>query len=420
MEGEEVDVVAAAGSRLAERPVAIPELERVLDRPRRLARFAAAAIGLVVVLAGIGVVQLASAKPEQAGVFEVVATTMSEVRSFTTEVRVTVGTPADQTPAGPALRWRAVFDVAADRQQATATIGSESYESRTVGGVIYLRFPPETTDRLGMETEWLAFPADSEQASGSGAPFPTEEPTDYFQNLAGLDASPRLVRTTAVRSITTRHYQVQLIGQRARRYLDRSRSQVFAGDADAPLRVKVSIWVDEDNLLRRRQTVVSGITGDETVTHTTTAELFDFNAEVPPIEAPPPDTVTHFDSADDIRTRLSENPAGRERLDLPPAASEHYCPASERLRAVIANLSPVPRTRAEVELAATQLNDALDAAPRSQPAAMASRTALEELAANTRILFLAMTNNSRSTMASYAERIGEQLDALDHNCGSAE
>jgi hypothetical protein len=298
---------------------------------------------------------------------------------------------------------------AAGRAQSTQTLGGVTTETRRVDGHIYVQLGVEVP---GIDTPWVGFPA---KETGEQSSFPATEPADYFPDLTDLGVEPRVVGSEEIRGVLTDEYQVRLADRGARRYLERTGGAERAEDVDA-LRLTVSVWVDEENLVRRMQTLTTVTRDGERTDSTTTTELFDFNAAFAPVEAPPANQVTSFESSGAAQEWLRSLRPEAPRVDLNAAATEHFCAAHDLLTPSVADLSPTPSRRAVVDSAITRLDDAIDAVDGSGPQDRAARARLASVASAARGLVSSMRTNSRSGMKLFADRVSAEVAGLEHNC----
>lgn len=289
--------VEEAGARLAERPVAVPELSRVLarGRQRRIATRTAAVVAAFIMLSA-GLTQLVR---DDADLIEVVAGRMSQVSSFRTDVHFEGPSEAD----GSGMEGTRTDDVSSGRFHFVGTASDgEDIEYIGVDGVVYLR--NHDLRRYDADTPWVAAPEDGLFPAQLSPEFPAF--IEGLRRALGPDEEPDLVGEERVRGVATERYEVVFTDEEIDRYHDRPPSS-----SDVSRTLEIRIWVDDDDLIRKRQTITTFTFADgQSSTARETDEYYDFDADVPPIQAPPPDQVTTFDSVQEL-LRATRSPTPR-------------------------------------------------------------------------------------------------------------
>lgn len=112
------------------------------------------------------------------------------------------------------------------------------------------------------------------------------------------------VEAADVRGVETQRYRLELDGDAARRMLGASGVAV-----EPSLAVDVDLWIDADRRPRRIEMSVwpDGDTQAQRAAWTR-MDFFDFGAQLDPIDAPPEDQVTYFDSREVYR-KAAHGPA---------------------------------------------------------------------------------------------------------------
>lgn len=386
----------------------MPPLDRILARRRRAVAAKAALFVVALALGVIGIVQARPSEHRERGVVELAAGAMADIRSFRMEMTIESRSGVDDA-APYVLTQQTVFSP--NGYRATSNAGELRRETRVIDGIAYLRLPPEAVGGVGATTPWVAAPVDDRSDSWADG-LRVSSPADHLRGLAGIDVQAEYIGDANVRGVATNHYRVTLTGAQARRYLTENSSE--PPDADAT--VEIGIWIDDDNLVRRYQRLDSRSNADgDPATTKITVEVFDTDADIAAIEAPPEDEVTVFGSVEELQSWLRTSRV-ETQIDLSAAVRTHYCPAHQSLADSVANLSPTPKARQTVDVALHQLSQAIQASDGSDSAARAARSELEGLERNTRILRSSMEINGRKAMESAAAAINDHLARLAHNC----
>jgi hypothetical protein len=237
---------------------------------------------------------------ENADVVALAATRMGEVTSYRTEMRTELARGEDESPSS--IVFRGAIDIAGERFRWVGSLPPDNeIESMMIGGMQYTKVRAASDDPR-ITTPWIAYPAHANPSAAGSIPLAADL-LDRLRAAAGRDVEAEFVREDEIRGAPTRGYRLELRGDDARRYA----AATMRDDADEPpagFSLDFVIWVDGDGLMRRVDMSTSG-SGTPLMF---VVEYFDFGVELPPIEPPPDDQVTFFDSREEYETRAHRKP----------------------------------------------------------------------------------------------------------------
>ena len=206
-------------------------------------------------------------------------------------------------------------DVAVQYERATgASIGGA--EVRSVGGVVYVRVPSQTSLSLPPGKSWIATDSTNDAVSVR-SPFDFGGQSDPSKALAYLESvsnDVHVVGSEQIRGVDTTHYAATIDLAKS---IDLSHVPSGLRDSAKALvglegSIPADVWIDGDGRLRRERLRIdldqifrafdpSDASNGHDVVMTETLDLYDFGTPVH-VESPPADQVMHVSSPSDLPT----------------------------------------------------------------------------------------------------------------------
>lgn len=169
-------------------------------------------------------------------------------------------------------------------------------EMRQIGDTAYMRFPFFTL-LLGVETEWVSFPAEDMAAAEGLAPVAPVNPADLLDGFQGAIPAVTEVGTETLRGVEVVHYLVEFDVAAMAQSADPTVLDQLGDFGDLPFEVlPMDIWVSEDGTIHRLAMYLdaSGLDLPPGEAFGSMELQFDMFDQGEPIEvvAPPADQVT--------------------------------------------------------------------------------------------------------------------------------
>lgn len=124
-------------------------------------------------------------------------------------------------------------------------------EMRQIGDTAYLRFPFFTT-LLGIETDWISFPADQADATQEFTPIAPVNPTEFLATFESVGAEVTEVGPETIRGTATTHYRVVFDVEQLLEQADPEELAELQGMGPLPAaEFPLDAWISDDGLIHR-------------------------------------------------------------------------------------------------------------------------------------------------------------------------
>ncbi|MDZ7674901.1 MAG: hypothetical protein U5K30_07530 [Acidimicrobiales bacterium] len=199
------------------------------------------------------------------------------------------------------MDFGAMFEAMPEAESAPFDLGDGQMEIRVLDDAAYMRFPLFSM-LLGEGVEWIRMPVEDYASGANGmSPVPGGDPLDMLRVLGGGE-DIETVGTEDVRGANTTHYRGTFDLDDAAKSLPAEQRAAFedatASFGDVPA-LPVDVWLGDDGLVRRFSTAIDGDafgamiptggaggTGAGEFGMEIVMEIYDYGAELEPVEAP--------------------------------------------------------------------------------------------------------------------------------------
>ena len=176
-------------------------------------------------------------------------------------------------------------------------------EVRTIGDTSYIRFPFFSLF-LGVQTEWIAAPAEEGQSatSGFGGSSPSN-PADFLEFFEEANGTVEDLGRETIRGVDTTHYLVVFdMKDLLANATPEERAEIEAEGLPPIDCLPMDLWISDDGLVNKYVIEMDGTDLDvapdeEFESMVIDFEMYDYGSDIV-IEAPPADQVTDMESLD--------------------------------------------------------------------------------------------------------------------------